>query len=68
MKRIIYVSHDQLNTKYGALKDSNPKDDLIVLVESARMVSGDHWNRCAFISYFPALLILLNHYKMMAIQ
>ena len=45
MKRIIYVSHDQLNTKYGALKDSNPKDDLIVLVESARMVSGDHWNK-----------------------
>ena len=45
MKRIIYVSHDQLNTKYGALKDSNPKDDLIVLVESARMVTGDHWNK-----------------------
>jgi len=45
MKRIIYVSHDQLNTKYGALKGSNPKDDLIVLVESARMVSGDHWNK-----------------------
>ncbi len=45
MKRIIYVSHDQLNAKYGALKDANPKEDLIVLVESARMVTGDHWNK-----------------------
>ena len=41
MKRIIYVSHDQLNTKYGALKGANPKEDLIVLVESARMVSSE---------------------------
>ena len=41
MKRIIYVSHDQLNAKYGALKGANPKDDLIVLVESARMVSSE---------------------------
>ena len=41
MKRIIYVSHDQLNAKYGALKKANPKEDLIVLVESARMVSSE---------------------------
>ena len=41
MKRIIYVSHDQLNAKYGALKGANPKEDLIVLVESARMVSPE---------------------------
>ena len=41
MKRIIYVSHDQLNAKYGALKEANPKEDLIVLVESARMVSSE---------------------------
>ena len=41
MKRIIYVSHDQLNAKYGALKGSNPKEDLIVLVESARMLTEE---------------------------
>ena len=41
MKRIIYVSHDQLNAKYGALKGANSKEDLIVLVESARMVSSE---------------------------
>ena len=41
MKRIIYVSHDQLNAKYGALKGANPKEDLVVLVESARMVSSE---------------------------
>jgi len=41
VKRIIYVSHDQLNAKYGALKGANPKEDLIVLVESARMVSSE---------------------------
>ena len=41
MKRIIYVSHDQLNAKYGALKGSNPKEDLVVLVESARMLTEE---------------------------
>jgi deoxyribodipyrimidine photolyase-related protein len=45
MKQIIYVSHDQLNLKYGALKNADPKNDLIVLVESARMVTGDNWNK-----------------------
>jgi deoxyribodipyrimidine photolyase-related protein len=41
VKRIIYVSHDQLNAKYGALKGSNPKVDLVVLVESARMLTEE---------------------------
>jgi deoxyribodipyrimidine photolyase-related protein len=41
MKRIIYISHDQLNTKYGALKKADPKDDLIVLVESQRMLKPE---------------------------
>jgi len=45
MKRIIYVGFDQLNTEYGALKDADPKRDLIVLVESARMVTGSNWNK-----------------------
>ena len=41
VKRIIYVSHDQLNAGYGALKKANPKDDLIVLVESKRMLTPE---------------------------
>ena len=41
MKRIIYVSHDQLNANHGALKGANPKDDLIVLVQSARMLTPE---------------------------
>ena len=45
MKRIIYVGFDQLNSKYGALKSADPKSDLIVLVESARMVTGSNWNK-----------------------
>ena len=45
MNRIIYVGFDQLNTEYGALKESDPKSDLIVLVESDRMVTGSNWNK-----------------------
>jgi deoxyribodipyrimidine photolyase-related protein len=44
MKRIIYIPFDHLNIKYGALKNSDPKDDLVVLVESKRMVTGA-WNK-----------------------
>lgn len=45
MKRIIYVPFDHLHRKFGALKDSDPKDDLIVLVESARMTTGRNWHK-----------------------
>jgi deoxyribodipyrimidine photolyase-related protein len=45
VKRIIYVGFDQLNSKYGALKAADPKSDLIVLVESTRMVTGSNWNK-----------------------
>ena len=45
MNRIIYVGFDQLNSKFGALKGADPKSDLIVLVESARMVTGSNWNK-----------------------
>ena len=45
MKRIIYVGFDQLNSSYGALKGADLKSDLIVLVESARMVTGSNWNK-----------------------
>jgi deoxyribodipyrimidine photolyase-related protein len=45
VKRIIYIPFDHLHPKYGALKDADPKSDLIVLVESARMVEKDEWNK-----------------------
>ena len=45
MKRIIYVPFDHLSLSHGALKDSNPKEDVIVLVESARMTTGRNWHQ-----------------------
>jgi len=44
MKRIIYIPFDHLHRKYGALKDADPKTDLIVFVESARMTTGRNWH------------------------
>ena len=45
MKRIIYIPFDHLNQKYGALKNANPKEDVIALVESARMITGRNWHK-----------------------
>ncbi|CAB4862257.1 unannotated protein [freshwater metagenome] len=45
MKRIIYIPFDHLHRKFGALKDADPKADLIVLVESARMTMGRNWHK-----------------------
>ena len=59
MKRIIYIPFDHLHPKYGALKDADPKSDLIVFVESARMVSGDNWNKIRL--YF--LISSARHFK-----
>jgi deoxyribodipyrimidine photolyase-related protein len=44
MERLIYVAFDHLNENYGALKNSDPKKDVIVLVESARMTTGRNWH------------------------
>jgi len=44
MKRIIYVPHDLLNKNFGALKLANKKDDLIVLIESARTLKDKKWH------------------------
>ena len=44
MERLIYVAFDHLNENYGALKGSDPKKDVIVLVESARMTTGRNWH------------------------
>ena len=44
MKRLIYVAFDHLNENYGALKGIDPAQDVIVLVESARMTTGRKWH------------------------
>jgi deoxyribodipyrimidine photolyase-related protein len=44
MERLIYVAFDHLNDNYGALKNSDPAKDVIVLVESARMTTGRNWH------------------------
>jgi len=59
MKRVIYVPFDHLHPKYGALADADPKNDLIVLVESARMVTGGSWNKVRL--YF--LISSARHFK-----
>jgi deoxyribodipyrimidine photolyase-related protein len=44
MERLIYIAFDHLNENYGTLKGSNPKKDVIVLVESQRMTTGRKWH------------------------
>ena len=44
MERLIFVAFDHLNENYGALKNSAPAKDVIVLVESARMTTGRKWH------------------------
>ena len=44
-KRILYIAHDHLNLERGVLKDANPNTDVIVLVESARMITGRPWHK-----------------------
>ena len=44
MKRGIYVAFDQLHRDFGALKDANPKNDLIIFVESQRMLKARKWH------------------------
>ena len=45
MKRIIYIPFDHQHRKFGALKDANPQEDVIALVESARMTTGRNWHK-----------------------
>ena len=45
IERINYVPFDQLNLTHGALAKANPKTDLVVLVESKRMVTGRDWHK-----------------------
>ena len=43
-ERILYIPHDHLNQSCGVLKDANPATDVVVLVESQRMVAGRDWH------------------------
>ena len=45
MKRILYIPFEHLHRKFGALKDANPQEDVIVMVESARMTTGRNWHK-----------------------
>ena len=45
MGKLIYVAFDQLNKNYGALKGAMPQEDIVVLVESQRMINGRKWHR-----------------------
>ncbi len=42
--KIIYVAFDHLNLNYGALKDIDKDNDVVVLVESQRMLTGRNWH------------------------
>ena len=44
-KRIIYIPFDHLHRNFGALNEADPKTDLIVMVESARMTTGRNWHK-----------------------
>ncbi|MFM6971671.1 MAG: cryptochrome/photolyase family protein [Rhodoluna sp.] len=44
-ERILYIAHDHLNRKYGVLKNANPDKDVVVLVESSRMLAGRDWHK-----------------------
>ena len=44
MRRLIYIPFDHLHEKYGALKGADPKSDVVVMVESARMTGGRPWH------------------------
>lgn len=43
--RILYVPFDHLDRNKGVLKDLDPKTDVVVLVESARMITGRDWHK-----------------------
>lgn len=45
INRILYIPFDHLNANFGALKNADPKHDLVVLVESQRMLTGRPWHK-----------------------
>ena len=45
MKRILYVAFDHLDFRRGVLKGADPANDVVVLVESQRMITGRPWHK-----------------------
>ena len=45
MKRIVYVPFDQLNVNFGVLAHARKDRDVVLFVESRRMVEGRPWHR-----------------------
>lgn len=43
--KLILVPFDHLNSNYGALKHADKKHDVVVLIESKRMLTGRNWNK-----------------------
>ena len=44
-QRIIYIPHDQLNRDFGMIAEADPAVDVLVLVESQRMITGRPWHK-----------------------
>jgi len=45
MERILYIPFDHLHRHHGVLAKADPKTDLVVMVESARMTTGSKWHK-----------------------
>jgi deoxyribodipyrimidine photolyase-related protein len=45
MKRALYIPFDHLHRNFGALKEADPKSDLVIFIESARMTTGRPWHK-----------------------
>ena len=44
-ERVLYIPFDHLNSSYGVMVTADKKKDLIVLVESKRMISSPKWHK-----------------------
>lgn len=44
MKRGIFVAFDQLNADFGALREADAKSDVIIIIESQRMLESRTWH------------------------
>jgi deoxyribodipyrimidine photolyase-related protein len=44
MSRILYIGFDQLSLSHGVLSSANPTTDIVLLVESARMLENPNWH------------------------
>ena len=44
MKRLLYIPFDHLHPDYGVLAKADPASDVVVMVESQRMLTGANWH------------------------